>query len=81
MWRLPLNFALKAHVFRWDGAVIASRRQRAQVIDCVTRAVDLTEAPEDAVCNLVIDLMRYCERGKIDWSRDVVSRAVKRARC
>jgi hypothetical protein len=37
--------------------------------------VDLTEAPEDAVCSLVIDLLRYCEREKIDWTQEVMSRA------
>ena len=37
--------------------------------------VDLTEAPEDAVCSLVIDLLQYCEREKIDWTQDVMLRA------
>ncbi len=38
-------------------------------------SVNLTEAPEDAVCGLVIDLLQYCEREKIDWNQDVMSRA------
>ena len=38
-------------------------------------AVDLTEAPEDAVCSLVIDLLQFCEREKIDWNEDVIRRA------
>jgi hypothetical protein len=42
--------------------------------------VNLTEAPEDAVCSLVIDLMQYCEHEKIDWTTDVMSRARKRFR-
>ena len=41
----------------------------------IAEAVDLTEAPEDAVCSLVIDLMQYCEQEKIDWTEDVMSRA------
>lgn len=46
------------------------------MIQEIAEAVDLTEAPEDAVCSLVIDLLQYCERDKIDWSDDVMSRAV-----
>ena len=42
--------------------------------------VDLTEAPEDAVCSLVIDLLRYCEREKIDWIHDVMLRSRERFR-
>ena len=37
--------------------------------------VHLTEAPEDAVCSLITDLLQYCEREKIDWTQDVMSRA------
>ena len=37
--------------------------------------IDLTEAPEDAVCSLVTDLLQYCEREKIDWTEEVMSRA------
>ena len=37
--------------------------------------VDLTEAPEDAVSSLVTDLLQYCEREKIDWTQEVMSRA------
>jgi hypothetical protein len=46
----------------------------------VTAAVDLTEAPEDAVCSLVIDLLHYCQREKIDWQRDVIARAAERVK-
>ena len=46
----------------------------------LTGLVDLTEAPEDAVCSLVMDLMQYCEREKIDWTEDVMSRALQRFR-
>jgi hypothetical protein len=41
----------------------------------MTDMVNLTEAPEDAVSSLVIDLLQYCEREKIDWTQDVMSRA------
>src|SRR4051794_27400771 len=41
-------------------------------------AVSLTEAPEDAVCSLVVDLMHYCEHERIDWAEDVLSRARQR---
>ncbi len=44
----------------------------------IADAVDLTEAPEDAVCSLVIDLMQYCEREKVDWTQDVMLRARER---
>jgi hypothetical protein len=40
----------------------------------IADTINLTEAPEDAVCSLVIDLMQYCEREKIDWTQDVMSR-------
>ena len=36
--------------------------------------VDLTEAPEDAICSLITDLLQYCEREKIDWTQEVMSR-------
>jgi hypothetical protein len=41
----------------------------------IANVVDLTEAPEDAVCSLVIDLLQYCEREKIDWYQEVILRA------
>jgi hypothetical protein len=41
----------------------------------IANMIDLTEAPEDAVCGLVTDLLTYCEREKIDWTQDVMSRA------
>ncbi len=44
----------------------------------IAESVNLTEASEDAVCSLVVDLMHYCEREEIDWGRDVVSRARER---
>lgn len=41
----------------------------------IADTVSLTEAPEDAVCGLVIDLLQYCEQEKIDWTQDVMLRA------
>jgi len=43
----------------------------------ITATVDLTEAPEDAVCSLVSDLLQYCKREKIDWDQEVMSRAME----
>jgi hypothetical protein len=48
------------------------------VMQEITDTVNLTEAPEDAVCGLVNNLMQYCEREKIDWEEDVISRAWER---
>jgi hypothetical protein len=66
------EFALKAYCiesnpsqFDWEDAIIKQ----------IAGSVDLTEAPEDALSSLVIDLMHYCERERIDWNTDVVSRA------
>ena len=42
--------------------------------------IDLTKPPEDAVCSLVTDLLQYCERQKIDWTQEVMSRAWERFR-
>lgn len=47
-------------------------------IQRLVEPVDLTEAPEDAVCSLVVDLMHFCQREKIDWMHDVVLPAGKR---
>ena len=69
------ELALKAHVLAFDREMIAGMTDGDRTMQEITDAVNLTEAPEDAVCSLVIDLMRYCERQKIDWSQDVMSRA------
>ncbi len=42
--------------------------------------IDLAEAPEDAVCSLVTDLMQYCEREKINWTQEVMARAWEQLR-
>lgn len=71
------EFALKTYIFQETPEVPTESAQRQNLIDELRDSVDLTEAPEDAVCSLVIDLMHYCERRNIDWSADVMSRAVQ----
>jgi hypothetical protein len=69
------ELALKAHVLAFDPEILADMTDGDRTMQEIADAVDLTEAPEDAVCSLVIDLMRYCEREKIDWTQDVMLRA------
>lgn len=66
------EFALKAYSVRFDPAAFGVQHSSLQQI---AGAVDLSEAPEDAVCSLVTDLFHYCERERIDWNNYVVSRA------
>jgi hypothetical protein len=51
-----------------------------RILQEIADVVDLTEAPEDAVCSLVADLLEYCEQEKIDWTQEVVSRALEHFR-
>jgi hypothetical protein len=67
--------ALKAHALAFDPEMLANMTDGDRIMREIADAVDLTEAPEDAVCSLVIDLMQYCEQEKIDWTEDVVVRA------
>jgi len=69
------ELALKAHVLRSDPEMLAGVSEGDRMMQEMTDRVDLTEAPEDAVCSLVIDLLQYCEREKIDWRHEVMSRA------
>lgn len=69
------EFTLKAYTIESDPAEFGVEPIAIQQI---AESVDLTEAPEDAVCSLVIDLMHYCEREEIDWTQDVLSRARQR---
>ena len=69
------EFTLKAYTIGSDPADFGVEPTAIQQI---AESVDLTEAPEDAVCSLVIDLMHYCEREKIDWTGDVATRAWER---
>jgi hypothetical protein len=69
------ELALKAHVLQSTRQILAELPDGARVLKHIGRSVNLTEAPEDAVCSLVTDLLHYCEREKIDWRRDVMARA------
>ncbi len=71
------ELALKAHSLESNPAEFGTDKS---MIEQITSSVDLTEAPEEAVCSLVMDLMHYCERQKIDWVHDVASRARGRLR-
>jgi hypothetical protein len=74
------ELALKAHALAFDSAMLAELPNGDRTMQEIAEAVDLTEAPEDAVASLVIDLMHYCEREKIDWPEEVMVRAGKRFR-
>ncbi len=69
------ELALKAHVLASDPEILAEMTDGDRAMEEIADAVNLTEAPEDAICGLVIDLLQYCEREKIDWNEDVMSRA------
>ena len=69
------ELALKAHILAFDPEILAEMDGGDGVMREIAAAVDLTEAPEDAVCSLVIDLLQYCDREKIDWTQDVMVRA------
>jgi hypothetical protein len=64
------ELALKAHVLESTPEITEGDRALQEIAE----SVDLTEAPEDAVCSLVTDLMHYCDREKIDWDYDVIAR-------
>ena len=74
------ELALKAHVLRSNPEILAEVTEGDMMMREMTDRVDMTEAPEDAVCSLVIDLLQYCEREKIDWTQEVMSRAWERFR-
>jgi hypothetical protein len=69
------ELALKAHILRSNPEILAKMPGGNKTMQEIADVVDLTEAPEDAVCSLVIDLLQYCEREKIDWTQEVMSRA------
>jgi hypothetical protein len=69
------ELALKAHALAFDPEILAGMTDGDGTIREIADAVNLTEAPEDAVCSLVIDLLQYCEREKIDWTQEVMARA------
>ena len=68
------EFALKSYIAEGTPDILRETSKLMEGRD----AVNLTEAPEDAICSLVIDLMHYCERERIDWPNDVLSRAGER---
>ena len=74
------ELAVKAHALASDPEILTEMGEGDRVMREIGDVVDLTEAPEDAVCALVIDLMEYCERENIDWTADVMSRARERFR-
>ena len=69
------ELALKAHVLGSNPEILAEMTEGDRMMQEIADMVDLTEAPEDAVCSLVTDLLQYCEREKIDWNQEVMSRA------
>jgi hypothetical protein len=69
------ELALKAHVLASDPEILAEMNDGEAAMQEIADTVNLTEAPEDAVCSLVIDLLQYCEREKIDWTQEVMARA------
>jgi len=69
------ELALKAHILRSNPEILAEMPEGNKTMREIADVIDLTEAPEDAVCSLVIDLLQYCEREKIDWTQEVMSRA------
>ena len=72
------ELALKAHALLSDRTLLAHVTHGEEAIQEIAEVVSLTEAPEDAVCSLVMDLLSYCEREKIDWAEDVLYRAQER---
>ncbi len=72
------EMALKLCLLAADPELMAEIPNGDRIMEDLAALVDLTEAPEDAVCSLVIDLMRYCERETIDWTQEVINRARKR---
>ena len=69
------ELALKAHALGSNSEILAEMTEGDRMMREIADMIDLTEAPEDAVCSLVLDLLQYCEREKIDWNQDVMSRA------
>ncbi|PYJ47571.1 MAG: hypothetical protein DME85_04780 [Verrucomicrobia bacterium] len=74
------ELALKAHVLASNREILAEMTQGDRTMKEIADMVDLTEAPEDAVCSLVNDLLQYCEREKIDWTQEVMARAWEQLR-
>jgi len=71
---MAAELALKAYVLASNPDILAEMTQGDRMMQEIADMIDLTEAPEDAVCSLVADLLQYCEREKIDWNQEVMSR-------
>lgn len=71
------ELALKAHVLASDPDILAEA-DAGRAMAHISASVNLDEAPQDAVCSLVMDLMSYCERENIDWTEDIMSVARRR---
>ena|SRR5437868_2068519 len=69
------ELVLKAHVLRSSPEILAEMAEGRRIMQSIAEMVDLTEAPEDAVCSLIIDLMHYCRRENIHWNAEVMARA------
>ena len=74
------ELALKAHILASNREILAGMMQGDSTIQEIADMVHLTEAPEDAVCSLVTDLLQYCDREKIDWTKEVMARAWEQLR-
>jgi hypothetical protein len=68
------ELALKAHVLASNPQILTEMTGGDRMMQQIADMVDLTEAPEDAICSLITDLLQYCEREKIDWTQEVMSR-------
>lgn len=69
------ELALKGYIAEGTPEMLAEFTAGPELMLELRTAVNLTEAPEDAVCSLVIDLMHYCGWERIDWPNDVLLRA------
>lgn len=74
------ELAMKMHVLALSSDIGAGIVDFDAVAAAVGAAVNLTEAPEDALATLIIDLMQYCEREGIDWEKEVMLAARKHYR-
>lgn len=73
--------AVKAHVLKSNLGMLAELPGGRRSMENLADLVNLTEAPEDAVCDLVTNLIHYCHREKIDWTDEIVRRALNHFRC
>jgi hypothetical protein len=74
------ELALKAHSLYSTSDIGADIPDTRNMMRQINSVINLREAPEDAVCSLVMDLMHYCNREEIDWDRDVMLRARENCR-